>query len=362
VVFVLAATLMLAHGLKTTLKASGSPGNGLVLRKGSDVEIASSIDTPTVGLILAGPGVKKDGEGKPVGVGEVVVVISAEKAGTAGQRSSVTVRGTTEVALQVRPLVRVVKGRPPQPGTDEVMIGQSLLGRFEGLALGKSFDLKKGRPVTVVGVFEADGSAFESEVWADVETVRSSFGREGMASSVTVLLESPTKFDGFAATVENDKRLGLAAMREIEYFEKQSGGMVVFLTTLGALFAFLFAVGAMIGAMITMYGAVAQRAREIGTLRALGFSRFAILTSFLFESVALAVIGGLVGLVAALGMSLVEFSVMNFATFSEIVFKFTASPGILIGSLIAGATMGLLGGFFPAIRAARMSPISAMRG
>jgi putative ABC transport system permease protein len=361
VVFVIAAALMLANGLQKTLKASGSRSNGIVLRKGADGELSSSIDIHTVGLILSSPGVKKDGSGKPVGVGEIVVVVALEKDGEAGTISNVTVRGTSDMALAIRPQVHLVEGRPPQAGTDEVIIGKSLVGRFAGLEMGGSFPLKKSRLVHVVGVFEADGASYESEVWGDLDTVRTSFGRDTMVSSVTAALEKPSKYEGFAATVENDKQLGLDSMRETEYFEKQSSGMSGFLLGLGFSFAFLIGVGAIIGAMITMYGAVAQRAREIGTLRALGFSRFAILVSFLTESIFLALFGGVIGCLGALAMSFVHFSMVNFATWSEIVFKFTAAPDILLTALIAGVVTGLIGGFMPAIRAARMSPIAAMR-
>lgn len=361
VVFVLGAVLMLGHGLDETLNATGRSDNGFVLRKGSDGELSSTIDSQSVGLILSAPGVKKDDQGRPMGVGEVVVVILLERASEKDSMSNVTVRGTSEGSLAVRPEIRVIEGRPPQPGTDEVMVGKALAGRFVGLELGGSFDLKKNRPVKVVGVFEGGGSAYESEVWADIDTVRTSFGRPSMVSSVIARLESSSKFDGFATTVETDKSLGLNAMRETEYFAKQAGPMLGFLMGLGVSIAILFAIGAIIGAVITMYGAVAQRSREIGTLRALGFSRFSILTSFLMESVVLAIAGGVIGVAAALCMSFVKFSMINFATWSEIVFKFSATPKILVISLVVGAIMGLIGGLFPAIRAARMSPIAAMR-
>jgi putative ABC transport system permease protein len=361
VVFVLGAVLMLGNGLDQTLNASGREDNGFVLRKGSDGELSSSIENQSVGLILSSPGVRKDEQGRPMGVGEVVVVILLERASGGGEMSNVTVRGTTPASIAVRPGVHVVDGRPPQPGTDEVMVGKALVGRFAGLEIGGAFDLKKNRRVKVVGVFEAGGSAYESEVWADLDTVRTSFGRPSMVSSVIARLESPSKFDGFATTVETDKSLGLNAMRESEYFAKQAGPMLGFLMGLGISIAILFAIGAIIGAVITMYGAVAQRSREIGTLRALGFSRRAILFSFLMESVLLAVVGGLIGVAAALCMSFVHFSMINFATWSEIVFKFAATPKILVIALVVGAVMGLIGGLFPAIRAARMSPITAMR-
>jgi putative ABC transport system permease protein len=227
--------------------------------------------------------------------------------------------------------------------------------------MNQTFDLKKNRPIKVVGVFEAQGSSLESEIWVDVETLRTSFGREGLVSSVTVVLESPDKFDAFATTIESDKRLGLEAMRESAYFEKQSEDTATFMGAMGGLIAFFFSIGAMIGAMITMYAAVAQRSREIGTLQALGFSRPAILASFLFESTLLALAGGLLGALAALAMSTVHFSMLNFATWQEISFSFTPTPEILIQSMIAGGVMGILGGLFPAVRAARMSPIAAIR-
>jgi putative ABC transport system permease protein len=360
VVFVLAASLMLSAGIKRTMGASGHRDHALVLRKGSDAELASNLETRLVSLILAAPGVKHDGSG-PLGGGEVVIVIALEKAGTQGQVSNVQVRGVPEGALKLRPDVRIVEGRPAQPGTDEVVIGRRIRGRFNGVDLGSSFELKKNRRVQVVGVFEAGGSSFESEVWADVETVKSSFGRDGLVSSVTVALEGPTKYDAFATAIEHDKQLGLQALRETRYYEKQSEGTTLFITAVGSIVAVLFSIGAMIGAMITMYAGIAQRKREIGTLRALGFSRASLLFSFLMESLLLAFVGGLVGAVASLGMSSVEFSMVNYATWSEVVFTFTPTPTILLLAVGFGGLMGILGGLLPAIRAARTSPIEAMR-
>lgn len=363
VVFVLASALMLSNGIRETMRASGSPENAMVVRKGSETEMASSIEIQTANLVLASPGVKKDAQGNPLGSGEIVVVVALDKLGTGvdGQVSNVLVRGVPPNVMAARPQVRVLEGRPAQPGTDECIIGKSIRGHFKGLELGSSFDLKKNRPIQVVGVFEADGSALESEIWTDVDTLRTSFGREGLVSSLTVQLESRDRFDTFATTVESDKRLGLEVMRESEYFEKQSEGTAIFMTAMGSVIAFFFSIGAMIGAMITMYAAVAQRTREIGTLQALGFSRFSILVSFLIESTILSLIGGVVGALAALGMSVVRFSTMNFQTWQEISFSFTPTPGIIFGSMLAGGLMGIFGGFFPAVRAARTSPIAAMR-
>ena len=363
VVFVLASALMLGSGITKTMVSAGRDDNAVVLRKGADNEMSSSLEVKTINLIAAAPGVKRGTGNATLATGEVVVVIAQDKlGGTAGQISNILVRGVPEVAMQVRPEIRVIDGRPPRPGTDEVMIGRGLRGGFRGMEIGESFELKKNRPVKVVGVFEAGGSSFESEVWADVDTTRSSFGREGLVNSVTVRLDSPTKFEAFKTTMESDKQLGLQAMTEKKYYEKQSQGTAIFITIMGIVIVFFLSVGAMIGALITMQAAVAQRQREIGTLRALGFSRFAILTSFLLESGLLAAVGGAVGVVAALGLSAVKISMMNFATWQEVTFSFDPNPVLIVAALLAGAAMGIAGGFFPALRAARISPIDAMRG
>lgn len=361
VVFVLSASLMLGAGIQKTLVSGGRPDYALVLRKGSDTELASSIEVRTVSLVLAAAGVKKTNEGAPVGAGELVVVITMAKRGTEGQVSNVQVRGISDNVLTLRPNVKIVEGRAPTPGTDEVMVGRGIAGRFEGVELGKSFELKKNRPVKVVGIFDAGGSSFESEIWADIDTVRSSFGREGLVSSVTVRLDSPSRYEAFKAIMETDKQLGLEAFREKDYYEKQSQGTSIFVWALGIVITIFFSIGAMIGATITMNAAVAQRQREIGTLRALGFSRTSILFSFLLEAVVLASIGGLCGLFSAFLLSFAEVSMMNFATFQEVTFGFDPNPLLLAIAFVFGAAMGILGGFFPALRAARVSPVDAMR-
>lgn len=361
VVFVLSSSLMLGQGIRNTLVSSGSADRAIVIRKGSDTEMASGIDANVVSLIMAAPGVKRGDDGRPIGTSDVVVVASLDKEGYEGMVSNVLIRGVLPAALLVRPEVRIVEGRPAQPGTDEVIVGKGIRGRFKGTELGASFELKKNRPVKVVGVFESGGSSLESEVWADIDAVRNAFGRGSSSSSATVLLDSTSAYDAFASYIENDKQLGLEPMRESVYYDKQSEGTSMFITALGAIIAFFFSVGAMIGAMITMYGAVAQRSKEVGTLRALGFSRGAVLLSFLFESVVLATIGGIIGGIASMGMTAVKFSTMNFATWQEISFSFDPSPAIVIGSIIAGGVMGVLGGFFPAVAASRLSPIEAMR-
>jgi len=354
VVFVIAATAMLVAGLEQTLSATGDPSNAIVLRKGSDGELSSSIDEETAKQIAGKAGAAKT-------VGELVVVVTLDKAGEPGKISNVTVRGVTPDSIDLRKLK--IEGERPKSGS-EVIVGRRIIGRFSGLELGKTFELKKNFPVKVVGVFDAGGSSYESEVWADVDAVRSSFGRDKLFSSVTVRLQSPAQYDAFETAGEQGKEFKDAAlnvMREPDYYEKQSEGMSLFIMMIGYFCAFFFALGAMIGATITMYGSVAQRRREIGTLRALGFGRGSVLFSFLLEALCLSLIGGLVGVAASLAMGYVKFSMVNFATWSEIVFTFHATPKIVIVALILGAVMGLLGGLAPAIRAARTSPLHAMR-
>jgi len=361
VVFVLASSLMLSRGIEQTMISTGARDRALVLRKGADTELASGITTDKANLVVAAPGVKRQ-DGQALVASEVVVVLAQEKLGSGGKVSNVQVRGVQPTSYVLRKELEVIKGRPAAPGTDEAVIGSNIEGNYAGMELGQSFELKKNRRVTVVGVFDAGGSAFDSEVWVDLDTLRSTFGREGLASSMLVQLESPDVYDVFSDAIEHDKQLDLDAFRELEYYEKQSEGTSIFITAIGVLIAVFFSLGAMIGATITMYAAVSQRSREIGTLQALGFSRFAILVSFVFEAIVLALGGGLVGVVASLFMGMVRLSMMNFATWQEISFSFDPSPPILVSALVAGGFMGFLGGLFPAIRASRLSPIEAMRG
>ncbi len=361
VVFVFASVLMLSNGIERTLGRAARPDVALVMRKGSDAELSSGVEEVQVGLVLAGKEVAKQPNGQPDGVGEISIVILMDKLGTDGF-SNVQIRGVPDNVMTFRPTVHIIEGRPPQPGTDEAIVGKAIAGRFKGLTIGQTFELRKNRPAKVVGIFADGGSSFESEVWADLQNVRSAFGREGMVSSVRVRLQSESKFDAFRTSIEQDPQLGLMVMRESEYYEKQSEGTSLFIKAMGIIIAVFFSFGAMIGAMITMHASVANRQKEIGTLRALGFSRLSILGCFLLESVALALIGGVLGTIASLMMGFVRFSTMNFASGSEIVFTFEPTPEILISSVLAAAIMGLAGGFFPAIRAARMNPIQAMRG
>ncbi len=360
VVFIWAAVGMLNNGIKKALGRTSDPNVAIVLRKGSDVELSSSIEEPNVGLVLATPGVAKTEEGRPLGVGEVLVVVLLDKVGTDGF-SNVQVRGVPDNVLQFRKDAKIIEGRAAKPGTDEVIVGKGIRGRFKGVELGQSFELRKNRSVNVVGVFEDGGSSNESEVWGDKNVVGSAFGREGLVSSVRVRLESASKFDAFKTAIEENKQLNLEAMRDSDYYDKQSSGLSDFVSGLGNVIAFFFGVGAIIGAMITMYAAVANRQREIGTLRALGFSKISIITSFLLESILLALAGGLLGALLSLALSAVKISMLNFTAWSEIVIAFEPDAKSIGSALIVAGVMGLVGGLAPAIRAARMNPIQAMR-
>lgn len=360
VVMVFSSANMLSAGIKKTLGSSGSPNNAIVLRLGSDAELTSSIDENQVGMLLAKDQVARTSSGAPLGVGELVVVVTLDKKGTDGV-SNVMIRGVPPTSYEFRPEVKIVEGRKPTPGTDEVAVGKSIRGRFVGLEVGQTFDLKKNRPVKVVGVFASGGSSFESEVWGDLDTVRTTFGRPALVSAVRVQLSSPTKFDAYKADVESDKKLGLSVDREDRFYDKQSQGMAAFLGGLGMFIAIIFSLGAIIGAAITMYGQVSNRSKEVGTLRALGFSRFSILMSFLLESVMLAVTGGVIGALGSLFMGFVKFSMISFANWSELVFRFEPRPEVIVSSLIFACVMGILGGFLPALRAAYVSPVEAMR-
>jgi putative ABC transport system permease protein len=353
VVFVLAASLMLSAGIKKTFASNARNDVAVVMRKGSDNEMSSALTTEDINKIVGTQATQSSSE--------LVMVLAMEKIGAPGV-TNVQVRGVTEAAQKLRPEVKVVEGRLPQAGRDEVMVGKRIHGRFKDVELGHKFELRKNRPVTVVGVFTADGSSNESEIWCDLDVLRAAFGREGGVSSVRVKLDSAGAFDGFKIAMESDKALGFMALRETEYVKKQSEDTAAFIGIIGTLISVFFALGAMIGAMITMYAAVANRQREIGTLRALGFSRRSILLSFLVESVTLSLLGGLVGGTAAMGMKFVKFSMMNFASWSEVVFSFEPTPQVITTALLFAGAMGLFGGFFPAIRAARVSPIQAMRG
>ncbi len=358
VVFVFAAILMLAQGLEETLIKTGSYDNVIVIRKGSVSEVQSGIERGRAAILEALPGITADREGAPLVIKEVLVLISLPKRDT-GNLSHVSIRGTQNRALLLRPQVKLIAGRLPRPGSNEMLAGSSIARRFKG---GGLYDeLYAGmRHWQIVGVFDAGNSGFNSEIWGDADQVMQAF-RRPVYSSVTFKLRNAKDLEAVKKTVEGDPRLDLEAKRETRYYEEQSEMMAKFLRILGISLTVIFSLGAMIGAMITMYASVANRTAEIGTLRALGFGRRYILVAFLMESLLLGLIGGCAGLFFAAFMQLLTISTINFQTFAELAFRFTLTVDIAVKALVFSLIMGFLGGFLPAVRASRMKIIEALR-
>jgi putative ABC transport system permease protein len=362
VVFVLAASQMLSSGMRSTLLRAGRESNALVMQHDAYAEADSRIRQAVFAVASGAPELRRSATGEPLITGESLVQIFVPRVDDATRISAVQVRGVSENVFALRPEVRVVRGRPAQPGSDEAIIGKGIERSYQGLALGGHFNLKKGRDIQIVGVFEAEGAAYESELWTGLDVVRTSLGWEGFLSSVTAVLESNTSFEGFAARLEADKAEGLGVARERAYYEKVSEGLSHSVQTLGDLVTVIFACGAMLGAAITMNAAIAQRRKEIGVLRALGFSAPQVLWAFLLESTGLALAGALLGVGLASLLTFGEFSATNYGTGNEITFPFEPTAAILLRSVLAGTVVGVLGGFFPALKAARTSPAAAMRG
>jgi putative ABC transport system permease protein len=359
VVFVFAAVLMMANGVQKTLRSTGSDDNLLVARKAAMSEIMSIIDREAAGIIVNLPQVARAADGAPISSKEVVVIINLNKLGAEGI-SNVTVRGVEAAAFQLRPQVRVVQGRMFRWGAREVIAGAGITNRFVGAQLGEQ--IKFGGDVwTVVGLFDAEGSGFDSELWGDLNQIADAFRRSSF-STVTVRLKDPSDLSSISAAFKGDNRLQyFVAKREKQFFEEQSEMMAKFIRILGIFITVIFSTGATIGAMITMYGAVANRTTEIGTLRALGFYRRSILVAFLIESLVLSLGGGLLGLGFASVLQFFSISTLNFGSFTELAFSFALSPSIVATSLGFSLLMGLLGGFLPAVRASRLNIVQALR-
>jgi putative ABC transport system permease protein len=361
VVFVLASSAMLVAGLKETLLRSGSAKRAIVLQQDGYSEGWSRIRQSAYTWVAAAPGVDKNENGEPRMTAEVVGHVYLPTARTATRSASLQVRGVMPNVFEFRPFAKIVEGRRATPGTDEAIVGRNIVGHFEGATLGGTIALQKKRKITIVGVFEAGGSSYDSEVWADIDTVRTSFNFQGYLSSVTAELESPRAFDAFKAALEGDKRQGLSVERERDYYLKVSENLSSVMATLGGLVTGIFALGALLGALITMHGAVSQRAREIGVLRALGFAPTQVLASFVVEAAALSLAGGALGCSLSLLTTLVDFKTINDATGQELSFRFLPSVPLLVTALGAGTLVGVLGGLYPAIQAARVNPVRAMR-
>jgi ABC-type antimicrobial peptide transport system permease subunit len=359
VVFVFSAVLMMANGVQKTLRSTGSDDNLIVVRKAALSEIMSIIDREAAGIMVNLPQVMRFPDGTPMTSKEVVVIINLNKLGSAGI-SNVTVRGVEEAAFQLRPQVRIVEGRTFRWGSREVIAGAGITHRFAGAQIGEKVKFG-GDFWTVVGIFDSEGSGFDSELWGDLDQIADAFKRSSL-STVTLRLKNPDDFSDVASAFESDNRLQyFVPKREKRFFEEQSEMMAKFIRILGIFITIIFSTGATIGAMITMYGAVANRTVEIGTLRALGFFRRSILLAFLIESLVLSFGGGLLGLGIASLLQFVTISTLNFGSFSELAFSFALSPGIVATSLGFSLLMGLIGGFLPAIGAARLNIVQALR-
>jgi len=359
VVFVFTAVLMMANGVEKTLRSTGSDDNLIVVRKAAMSEIMSILDRDAASIASNMPQVASFADGRPMSSKEAVVIINLNKIGAPGI-SNVIVRGVEPAAFPLRPQVKMVQGRMFRWGAREVIAGAGITHRFEGAQVGEK--MKFGGDLwTVVGIFEADGSGFESEAWGDSNQIMDAFKRSSF-STVTMRLKQPDNLSEIAAAFESDNRLQyFAAKREKKFFEEQSEMMAKFIRILGIFVTVIFSTGATIGAMITMYGAVANRTVEIGTLRALGFFRRSILLAFLGESFVLSLTGGIVGLGLASLLQFFSISTLNFGSFSELAFSFALSPSIIAAALGFSLLMGLLGGFLPALRAARLNIIQALR-
>ncbi|HLE40962.1 MAG TPA: ABC transporter permease [Nitrospirota bacterium] len=358
VVFVFAATLMLAEGLRKTLIETGSYDNVVVIRRGAQSEVQSGIDRNQASIVETVPQIAIGQNGGQLLAKELVVLITLPKR-VSDKPSNVEIRGIDECSLALRPQVKLVEGRMPRPGSSEVIAGQSVAKRFKGAGMGET--LRFGmRDWTVVGIFSAGKTGYSSEIWGDVDQLMQAF-RRPVYSSVLFKLRDPSEFNAVRDRLGGDPRLTIEAKRETRYYADQSEMMTKFLSILGVTLTIIFSLGAMIGAMITMYAAVANRTNEIGTLRAVGFERKSILVAFLAEALFLGLIGGLVGLFFASFMQFLTISTVNWQTFSELAFSFTLTGEIALQSILFSLVMGFVGGVLPAFRAARMNIVDALR-
>jgi putative ABC transport system permease protein len=357
VAFVVAATMMLTDGINQSMRRTGHDDAVVVIKKSADNEFSSSMDDADAQVVATLPGLLHDGD-TPLVSNEVVLVATMTRIG--GGRGNVQLRGVGEAALDVHRDVTLVAGKKPDLARDEVIIGEQLLGRYQGFVVGGSFELRKGRMLSVVGVFRA-GAAYDSEVWVDRDALRTAFGREGRVSSIYARLERPASFETFRTALDADRRLGLQAARESEFFAAQTAGTAAFIGVMGGMVGVFFGAAAMLGGMNTMFAAVASRQRDIGILRALGFRRGSILAAVLFESALIAGVGGATGALASTALGFLRISMLNLKSRAEVVLGFEPSGRVVLVATACALVLGVLGGLLPGIRAARMPATGAMR-
>ncbi len=358
VVFAFTAVLMLAHGLEETLIATGSKDNVIILRKGADTELLSWIMHEASNIIKAFPEIATTEDGTPMLSKDLSIIINLKKKGS-NDMGNVSIRGTTNKSFLLRPYVKIIKGRIFKEGSKEIIVGKSIHKLFLGCNINDKVRFGN-QDWQIVGIFEAKGTAFESEIWGDVNVMMPAVGRP-VYSILLFRLKNPNDVKLINQKLENDLRLKqYTAKIEKEYYKEQSAFMANFIRILGLIITFTFSIGSIIGAMITMYTSVANRTKEIGTLRALGFRRRNILAAFLIESLIISVIGGIIGIFLSAFLKFYTFSTTNFNTFTELAFDFKLSSSIIIASLLFAIIMGIIGGFLPAIRAARLNIVNAL--
>jgi len=353
------AMLSLAHGFKATLVASGSPDNALVLRAGSPSEMMGGVTLESIKVIADAPGIARDANG-PLLTQEVVGVVPFPLIST-GTDANVQIRGVSPNVLDIRKFTKIAKGRMFAPGVSELIVGKNASRTYSGLTLGNVVNFAGGH-WTVVGIFDAGGSAFDSEVWCDSHILNEIMKRPpNIFQSVTVHLQNTDSFQTLKDSLTSDPRLNVDVMREIDYYAKQSTTMTTLITVLGGLVAAIMAIGAVFGALNTMYSAVSERGREIATMRAVGFGGASVVFSFLVEALLIAFVGGLLGCLAVLPLNGLTTSTMNFQTFSNLAFAFKITPQLLVQGVFFALVMGVVGGLLPAARAAAQPVATALR-
>jgi ABC-type antimicrobial peptide transport system permease subunit len=359
VIFVFATVLMLAEGFQQTLITSGSPENAVLIRRSAETEVQSIVERKDAAIIESLSQVAVDKDCRLLAAREAVLLISLPKKET-GSQSNVQVRGVTHgISLELRSQIKIVAGREFTAGSSEILIGRNVAKKFRVPGLGGTINFV-GRAWTVAGIMEASGTAFDSEIWGDVDTLMGAFKRS-VYSSVIIRMRDPSALPELKEIVLKDPRLVEEARREDQYYEAQSELMARFIRILGISLTLIFSLGAITGSMITMYAAVAARTSEIGTLRALGFRRVFILLAFLAEALFLSLLGAVIGLAGASFMNKLTISTMNWTTFSELSFRFVLDRRIIASSVMFAVVMGIAGGALPSIRAARMNIVSALR-
>jgi len=359
VVVVLVSVLSIASGFTAAMRDSGSPTRALVMRSGADSEMTSGLAGPEVDVIKQVAGIRHEGQ-TPLASAELYVIIDLPKKST-NTSANVPMRGVDRVAQQVRNEASIVEGRMFEFGTNEIIVGRGASRQFAGLTVGN--ELRSGQNTwKVVGVFEADGGVSETELWCDVRVLQGAYRRGNTYQIVLARLDSSDSFNTFRDALTSNPQVNVQVRRETEYYAQQSRTLSSLIQGVGFGIAALMGVGAVFGAILTMYTAVSTRSREIATLRAVGFNTTSVVISVLAESLVLAAIGGIIGgLAAYLGFNGYQTSTMNFQTFSQVAFAFQVTPRLLVLGLIYALVMGLVGGLFPAIRAARLPIPTALR-